>query len=155
MRRRDLLRSTLGAGVSAGLGAAVGAPLFAPNIARAEATRTLRFVPQADAAILDPMITTGLVNRNHGFLIWDTLYGVDDAFAVQPQMVAGHVVENDGKTWIMTLREGLAFHDNEPVRARDVVASLKRWAARDAFGNSLFAWSTSLRRPTTTPCAGA
>jgi peptide/nickel transport system substrate-binding protein len=138
MRRRDLLRSTLGAGLGVSLGAALGAPLFAPRIARAQAARTLRFVPQADAAILDPMITTGLVNRNHGFLIWDTLYGVDDAFVVQPQMVAGHVVENDGKTWIMTLREGLAFHDNEPVRARDVVASLKRWASRDAFGNSLF-----------------
>src|SRR5882757_1990129 len=143
MRRRDLLRSTLGAG----LGAALGAPLFAPSIARAQAARTLRFVPQADAAILDPMITTGLVNRNHGFLIWDTLYGVDDAFVVQPQMVAGHVVENDGKTWIMTLREGLAFHDNEPVRARDVVASLKRWASRDAFGNSLFALVDELVAP--------
>src|ERR1700674_3861645 len=98
MRRRDLLRSSLGAG----LGAATGFGL--PWIPRAQATRTLRFVPQADAAILDPMITTGLVNRNHGFLIWDTLYGVDDAFQVQPQMVAGHVVENDGKTRTMTLR---------------------------------------------------
>ena len=93
--------------MGAGFGAALGVPLFAPGIVRAQAARTLRFVPQADAAILDPMITTGLVNRNHGFLIWDTLYGVDDAFQVQPQMVAGHVVENDGKTWIMTLREGL------------------------------------------------
>ncbi|AMJ59751.1 ABC transporter substrate-binding protein [Bosea sp. PAMC 26642] len=143
MRRRDLLRSTLGAG----LGAALGAPLFAPSIARAQAPRTLRFVPQADAAILDPMITTGLVNRNHGFLIWDTLYGVDDASQVQPQMVAGHVVENDGKTWIMTLREGLRFHDGEPVRGRDVVTSLKRWASRDAFGSSLFSVVDELSAP--------
>ena len=88
--------------------AAIAGTLAGARPTRAQATRTLRFVPQADAAILDPMITTGLVNRNHGFLIWDTLYGVDDAFVVQPQMVAGHVVENDGKTWSMTLREGLA-----------------------------------------------
>ena len=60
------------------------------------------------------MITTGLVNRNHGFLIWDTLYGVDEKFEVQPQMVAGHTVENDGKLWTMTLRDGLKFHDGEP-----------------------------------------
>jgi peptide/nickel transport system substrate-binding protein len=134
MRRRDLLRSSLGAG----LGAAIGSSLGLPRIARAQGARTLRFVPQADAAILDPMITTGLVNRNHGFLVFDTLYGVDENLQPQPQMVAGHVVEDGGKIWVMTLREGLKFHDSEPVRGRDVVASLKRWASRDAFGNSLF-----------------
>jgi peptide/nickel transport system substrate-binding protein len=134
MHRRDLLRSTLGAS----FGVTVGSSLAAPSIARAQDLRALRFIPQADAAILDPIITTGLVNRNHGFLLFDTLYGVDDAFRPQPQMVAGHVIEDDGKTWLMTLREGLRFHDNEPVRARDVVASLRRWAARDAFGSSLF-----------------
>ncbi len=138
MRRRDLLRSSLGAGLGVTLGSSLGAPLLLPQIARAQGARTLRFVPQADAAILDPMITTGLVNRNHGFLVFDTLYGVDESLQPQPQMVAGHVLEDDGKTWIMTLREGLKFHDGEPVRGRDVVASLKRWASRDAFGNSLF-----------------
>ena len=61
MRRRDLLRSTLGAGLGVGLGAALGAPLLAPRIARAQAARTLRFVPQADAAILDPMINLGML----------------------------------------------------------------------------------------------
>src|SRR5258708_38118800 len=142
MRRRGLLRSSLGAGlgVSLGvsLGAAIGSSLGLPRIARAQGIRTLRFVPQADAAILDPMITTGLVNRNHGFLVFDTLYGVDENVLPQPQMVAGHVLEDGGKIWVMTLREGLKFHDGEPVRGRDVVASLKRWASRDAFGNSLF-----------------
>jgi peptide/nickel transport system substrate-binding protein len=134
MRRRDLLRSSLGAS----LGVAISSSLGLPRIAQAQGTRTLRFVPQADAAILDPMITTGLVNRNHGFLVFDTLYGADENLQPQPQMVAGHVVEDGGKIWVMTLREGLKFHDGEPVRGRDVVASLKRWASRDAFGNSLF-----------------
>src|SRR5580704_17893052 len=107
MRRRDLLRSSLGAG----LGVAIGSPLGLPRLARAQGATTLRFVPQADAAILDPMITTGLVNRNHGFLVFDTLYGVDEQLRPQPQIVDGHVVEDDGKTWTMTLREGLKFHD--------------------------------------------
>jgi len=135
MLRRDLLRNTLGAGVAGGM----AATLSRPHIARAQATMPLRFVPQADVAMLDPTMTTGLVNRNHGFLIYDTLYGVDLDGKMQPQMLAGHTVEDDGKLWTMKLRDGLRFHDNQPVRAQDVVASLKRWAARDAFGNSLFA----------------
>jgi peptide/nickel transport system substrate-binding protein len=136
MKRRDLLRTTLGAG-------AVGL-LATPHLARAQATKPLRFVPQADVAILDPTITTGLVNRNHGFVVFDTLYGVDLAGKTQPQMLAGHTVEDDGKLWTMTLRDGLRFHDNEPVRARDVVASLRRWGSRDAFGSSLFAVTDEL-----------
>ncbi len=85
------------------------------------------------------MITTGPVNpQPRRFLIWDTLYGVDEKFEVQLQMVAGYTVENDGKLWMMMLRDGLKFHDGEPVRGRDVVASLKRWASRDVLGNSLF-----------------
>jgi peptide/nickel transport system substrate-binding protein len=134
MHRRDLLRTTLGAGAAG----AIGSALTMPHIARAQATTPLRFVPQADVAILDPTITTGLVNRNHGFVVFDTLYGIDLDGKTQPQMVAGHTVEDDGKLWTMTLRDGLMFHDSQPVRARDVVASLRRWGSRDAFGASLF-----------------
>ena len=143
MLRRDLLRTTVGAG----LGIAMGSRLAMPSVARAQAANTLRFVPQADAAILDPTITTGLVNRNHGFLIFDTLYGIDLNGKTQPQMVAGHTVEDDGKLWTMTLRDGLRFHDDTPVLARDVIASLKRWASRDAFGNSLFATVDEISAP--------
>ena len=132
MHRRTLLKTGL-------------ATLAAPALA--QPARTLRFVPQADAAILDPMITTGLVNRNHGFLIFDTLYGVDAQGAVQPQMVDGHTTDDSGRTVTMTLRPGLRFHDNEPVRARDAIASLRRWASRDAFGTSLFAIVDELSAP--------
>ena len=107
----------------------------------------LRFVPQADPAILDPIITTGLVTRNHGFLVFDTLYGVDEQFRPQPQMLDGHVVERRRARWTMRLRDGLRFHDNTPVLARDVVASLRRWGAKDAFGASLFAALDEIAAP--------
>lgn len=120
--------------------AAIAAGTLAGSIrARAQTPQTLRFVPQADPAILDPVVTTGLVTRNHGFLVFDTLYGVDEQFRPQPQMIEGHLVSDDGLKWTMKLRDGLRFHDGTPVLARDVVASLRRWGARDAFGASLFA----------------
>ena len=119
--------------------AAIAATLAAPRLLRAQPSRTLRFVPQADPAILDPVVTTGLVTRNHGFMIFDMLYGVDEQFRPQPQMVEGHVVSADGLRWTMTLREGLRFHDGSPVLARDAVASVRRWGAKDTFGASLFA----------------
>ncbi len=116
---------------------AAAAGLAAPRAARAQADQTLRFVPQADLAILDPLITTTYVTRDHGFMVFDTLYGIDENYVGQPQMAAGHVVENDGKLWRITLRDGLLFHDNTQVLARDVVASLRRWLQRDPFALDL------------------
>ena len=111
------------------------AALARPAIA--QRAKLLRFVPEGDVAVLDPIWTTATVTRNHGYMVFDTLYGQNARFEIEPQMVAGHTVEADGKLWRLTLREGLRFHDGEPVRARDVVPSIKRFAARDAFGRAL------------------
>lgn len=110
--------------------------LAAPAIAQGNA-RVLRFIPQADLTALDPMWTTAYVTRNHGFMVYDTLFGQNSQYQPSPQMLEGFTTENDGKLWRLTLREGLRFHDNEPVRARDCVASLTRWGKRDAFGGKL------------------
>ncbi len=113
------------------------AALFAPRIARAAAATTLRFSPQQDLVVLDPVVITAYMSRNHGYMVFDTLYGMDGAFQAQPQMVAGHVVEDDGRRWTLTLRDNLFFHDGERVLARDCVASIRRWAKRDPFGATL------------------
>ena len=96
-----------------------------------------RWVPQADLALLDPMFTTAAVTQGHAQLVYDTLYGLDSHYQPHPQMAASHSSENDGLLWKITLRDGLVFHDGSPVRAQDVVASLKRWAKRDLMGRSL------------------
>lgn len=140
MKRRDILKTASAAAV------ALAAPRTRATAASA-ATTTLRFVPQADLAVLDPVFTTAYVTRNHAFMVFDTLYGIDEAFNPQPQMVAGHTVENDGKLWTLTLRDGLKFHDNEPVLARDALASIKRWAQRDAFGASLLGATDEMTAP--------
>ncbi len=113
------------------------AALAAPSIATAQGRNVFRVVPEGDLPVLDPVWTTATNARNHGYLVFDTLWGQDASYAMQPQMVAGHVVENDGKQWTVTLRDGLKFHDGEPVRARDVVPSIRRFAARDSFGQAL------------------
>ncbi len=107
----------------------------------------LKFVPHADLALLDPVQTTAFVMRNHALLVFDTLYGVDADWKARPQMVEGHVVENDGKTWKLTLRDGLRCHNNTPVLARDVVASLRRWGRRDSFGLALMAVLDDITAP--------
>ncbi len=101
------------------------------------ASRILKFVPQSDLAQLDPIVTTANVTRNHGFLVWDTLYGFNQDYAPDPQMAESHAIDADGKRVSIRLREGLKFHDGEPVRAADCVASIRRWAARDPLGQML------------------
>jgi len=129
MHRRDLLASTLGA----------TAALALPRIGAAQGKTTVHFVPQADLALLDPVFNTALVTRNHGFLVYDQLYGLDDTLTPQPQMVEGYVVADGGLTWRMTLREGMTFHDGTPVLARDAIASIGRWGRNDPFGQNVLA----------------
>ena len=137
MDRRQFLKAS----------AAAAAFLPAPHIARAQDSKILRFVPYSDVAIIDPIWTTGYSTRTHALLVWDTLYGLDENLQPQPQMVEGHVVSDEGKRWTLTLRPGLVFHDGAKVLARDAVASIKRWGARDAFGQSLMAVTDELSAP--------
>ncbi|MBX9700774.1 MAG: ABC transporter substrate-binding protein, partial [Acetobacteraceae bacterium] len=113
-------------------GATAAAGLTRP--ATAQPARLLRFVPHANLTSLDPVWTTAWITRNHAYLVYDTLYSIGEDLQPRPQMAEGHVWEEDGLRLVATLREGLRFHDGEPVRARDVVASFNRWARRDSFG---------------------
>ncbi len=139
MKRRSLL-----AGAAAFAGATA---LAAPRLAAAEDARVLKFVPQADLAVLDPIWTTAEVTRNHAMMVFDTLYGRDEALKPVPQMAEGAAADADGRVWTFRLREGLRFHDNEPVLGRDVVASLSRWGRRDGFGQVLFGLVDELSAP--------
>ncbi len=143
--KADGLMTDLGRrGFLAGAG---GLALAAPGIARAGAARVLRFVPQTDVPVLDPTSSVAVVTRNHGFMVYDTLYGLDADYRPQPQMVAGDETAADGLSWRLTLREGLVFHDGQPVLARDAVASLRRWGRRDGFGQALMAATDELSAP--------
>lgn len=129
MKRRDFLMGTAALGLA-------GPAL--PRLAAAQASTTLmKFVPQANLSSLDPVWTTATVTNNHGYYVFDMLYGADENLKPQPQMAEGHEVSADGKTWRIRLREGLSFHDGTPVKAVDCAASLKRWTQRDPYGQLL------------------
>jgi peptide/nickel transport system substrate-binding protein len=126
--------------------AAVVTPLLA-GLAASSVTRpakgapssgsVLRFVPAFDLKGLDPIVSTGLVTLQHGYMIYDTLFAMDSSFKPRPQMVDSFAVSSDGLTYNFRLRPGLQFHDGSSVSATDCIASIKRWAARDVMGRLL------------------
>jgi len=103
--------------------AASAATLAMPAVGHAQSAQVFKWIPQADLSALDPVWTTTYIARTHGYLVFDTLYGQAGplgGYKATPQMVAGHTVEDDSKTWKLTLRDGLVFQDGTKVVARTV-----------------------------------
>ncbi|MDT7951918.1 MAG: ABC transporter substrate-binding protein, partial [Acetobacteraceae bacterium] len=117
--------------------AAAASSLAAPRLSLAQDAKVLRFVPQANLSSLDSVAGTQYVVRNASLLVWDTLFGVDHTITPRPQMVEAYDVSPDYTDWTFKLRPGLTFHDGEPVRGRDVIASLQRWMVRDTMGQRI------------------
>jgi peptide/nickel transport system substrate-binding protein len=99
--------------------------------------QTIKAVMHSDVKILDPIWTTAYIQRNFGYMVWDTLFAMDEKFAVKPQMVEKYDVSADKLTWTFTLRDGLLWTDGKPVTSDDCIASIKRWAARDSMGQKM------------------
>ena len=137
MKRRELLAA----------GAVLAGALPRPGVAAGAAARRLSFIPEGNLANADPIWTTTTVARNHGFLIYDTLFGMDRNLAPKPQMCEGYALSDDKLTWTFRLREGLRFHDGAPVRGADCIASIARWSKRDGFGQRLAAQLQEMSAP--------
>ena len=141
MKRRDFIK-VAAAGSMAGSGL-----LAAPALALTAEDKVLKFVPQANLANLDPIWGTQYVVRNASMLIWDQLYGIDSTLTPKPQMAEGAVTSDDHKTWTITLRDGLKWHDGEKVTSKDCAASLKRWMVRDTMGQLIKAQLNEIATP--------
>ena len=124
-------RSVAALAMAASVGGLVGAvPVRA---------QTIKAVMHSDVKILDPIWTTAYIQRNFGYMVWDTLFAFDEKFEVKPQMVDTWSVSDDKLTWTFTLRDGLEWHDGKPVTAEDCIASIKRWGAKDSMGQKMLA----------------
>ncbi|HAU57661.1 MAG TPA: peptide ABC transporter substrate-binding protein [Comamonadaceae bacterium] len=108
------------------------------------AETVLRTVPSSDLKVLDPIWTTAIITRNHGYMIYDTLFGTDNKGVVRPQMVDKFSANKDNTLWSFTLRPGLKFSDGTPVTSEDVIASLNRWGKRDVLGQKMYAAMESI-----------
>ena len=129
------------------LASVVGLTGMDAALAQTPPNKVFRFVPHANLTVLDPIWTTAYVTRNHAYMIYDTLFSEDAKGAIKPQMVDSYQVSKDELTWTFKLRSGLEFHDGKPVTSTDVVASLKRWASRDAMGGILATFITAYETP--------
>jgi peptide/nickel transport system substrate-binding protein len=129
LKRREFL---------AGLSAAVSAPAFHRS-ARAQnsASNVLRIIHSTNLASLDPIAMSSPGSKDYGYLTFDQLLAVDENYVARPQMAEGWSIEDGGRTYVFKLREGLKFHDGEPVRSQDCIPSIARWGARDGSGQML------------------
>src|SRR5262245_5052730 len=129
--RRSLASAVLLAAATLGLGD------LSPGFAQEK--NTIRVLVHAPLRITDPIITTAYIIRNHGYMIYDTLFAMDADQKIQPQMAEKYEASADKLTWTFTLRDGLKWHDGKPVTSDDVIPSIERWAKRDSMGQALAA----------------
>jgi peptide/nickel transport system substrate-binding protein len=135
-----IARRTLVATAALTLGVLAAGTAMAQN-------NVLRIVPHSNLAVLDPIWTTAYMSRNHGYMIYDTLFGTDENGVVKPQMVDSYEVSADKLTYTFKLRKGLTFHDGAPVTGEDVAASIQRWSKRDAMGNAMGTFVETMDAP--------
>jgi peptide/nickel transport system substrate-binding protein len=127
-------------------GAAAAAIMFGARSVRTQPSHssTLRFAAHADLKVLDPVWTTAYITLNHGYLVYDTLFGTDENLQIRKQMVDRVIASSDGMKYTFTLRDGLRWHDGHPVVSEDCVESLKRWGKNNRFGQLLIAHTAKI-----------
>ncbi len=137
LNRRQFLAGTTAAAAALTLGA--------PYVQAQKRGGTLRVIPHADLKVIDPVWTTAYITRNYSYMVYDTLFATDANLQVKPQMVEKYSLSADQMKWSFTLRDGLKWHDGQPVTAEDCVVSLQRWGKRDPLGQRLFAATGKLQ----------
>lgn len=127
------------------LAAVLGSVFLAIAAPSVSAKSTLRLAPTADLKTLDPLFNTAYITRNHGYMVFDTLFGQDSKGMPQPQMVESWTTSDDGLTWRFTLRDQLQFNDGTPVTSEDSIASIQRWAKKDTLGKLLMQYGAAFK----------
>jgi len=149
---RSPLRETEGApllrrlcrAAAAAAALAAGLALAGPAQAQASGGQELRVVTYTGLRVTDPIVTATYITRNFAYMVYDTLFAIDDQFKVHPEMVREWSESADKRTYTFTLRDGLKFQDGSPVTSADCIASLERWGKRDSLGQTLMGFMAAM-----------
>ena len=76
---------------------------------------------------IDPHMSTAYSTMDFAAQIFEPLVTLNADY--EPELVLADSIEvsDDGKTYTIKLREGITFHNGEPLTADDAVASMNRW----------------------------
>ena len=89
--------------------------------------------PTLDQHVVTSDLTTMIAQH-----IFEGLYTFDSKYSPVPLLVKSEEMKDDGKTAVLSLREGVKFHNGKEMDAGDVLASLERWGKFGARGPVLF-----------------
>ncbi|HUN46246.1 MAG TPA: ABC transporter substrate-binding protein [Stellaceae bacterium] len=105
----------------------IAAALVAAGTGAAMAQTTLKIGLQEDPDILDPTLGRTFVGRIIFASVCDKLFDITPDLKIVPQLATGYKWGDDGKSLTITLRQGVVFHDGEPMNAAAVKATLERY----------------------------
>jgi peptide/nickel transport system substrate-binding protein len=133
MTRRDVIRyaAAVAAGATAAtaLGACGGGDPQAPAAAAPAQPRrggTLRVAIAGGGAAetLNPFTGTSPAEFARNRIVYDLLFGQDNGKTV-PRLATAAVPASDGKSFTLTIRDGVKWHDGSPFTTQDVVFALR------------------------------
>ena len=105
-------RGLLGAAAAGGAGLLLpGTRVWAQGTPRKGGT--LRFCRPDSPEMLDPNATNSFSGMEYAQMVFDNLTLIDDKGQAQPQLATAWSAEKGGLEWVLTLREGVKFHDGQ------------------------------------------
>ena len=122
MTRRTLLGTAASFGMAGG--AAVSRPARAQGAPRKGGT--LRFCRPDPPDTLDPQMTNSFSGMEYSQMVYDNLVSLDADTQPVPMLATAWAPEAGGAEWVVTLREGVKFHNGRAFTSADVVATVER-----------------------------
>ena len=117
--------------IVAAAAAALSASVLAqPVVAQSEDEVVVRVGLHAAEKNLNPFIVPQALPITHDFtmLVYDTLFWSQSRLDPEPWLATGAEPSDDYRTWTVTLRDGVSWHDGEPFAADDVAFTFQYFA---------------------------